>query len=94
MASDWPKFADMNWLRLLEGPADRAEMDIAPTMKRLVVHGGKYFRMKDSRGSKTDDAPEGRTEYGGAYLWDGYWPQKLAEAAVERVAEAAGPEPG
>jgi hypothetical protein len=89
MASDWPKFADMNWLRLLEGPADRQEMDIAPTMKRLVAQGEKYFRMKDTRGSKKDGAPEGRTEYGGTYLWDGYWPQKLAEASME-----TGTEPG
>ena len=86
MAGDWPKWADMNWLRLHEGPADLTVMDIAPTMKNLVVKGEKYFRMKDQRSVRQEYEPAERTERGGSYLWDGWWAQKLAEVRAEREA--------
>ena len=78
MSEDWPKWADMNWLRLLEGPGDLVELPIAPTMKNLTYQGERYFRMPDSRSSARDSEDSedtaGRTGCGGAYLWRGWSP--------------------
>ena len=72
--ADWPKWADMNWLRLNEGPSDRVELPIAPTMKYLTHEGERYFRMPQGRALLSEDAPEGRTQYGGTYLWAKWTP--------------------
>jgi hypothetical protein len=88
MPHDWPKWADMNWLRLLEGPANWTAMDIAPTMKNLTVQGEKYFRMPDSRAAKQDGDPAERTECGGSYLWTGWCGQWLAEKRAEQAGAA------
>lgn len=87
--SDWLKFADMNWLRLLEGPADLTVLPVAPTMKKITYKGHRYFRMPDSRSTaRPGEDAEGLTRQGGAYLWDGWWEQKLAEirAGSEKAA--------
>lgn len=70
--SDWPKWPDMTWLRLLAGPGDQVVLPLAPTMKRIIYAGERYDRMPASRSS--DDAGT----YGGAYLWEGWLPAKLA----------------
>lgn len=90
--SDWPKWADMNWLRLLEGPGNLAVLPAAPTMKNITYKGERYFRMPGSRSAVgPGEDTEGRTSHGGAYLWDGWWPQKLAEALAARGPAGAGP---
>jgi hypothetical protein len=96
-AKDWPAFKDMNWLRLLEGPGNLTVLPVAPTMKKITYKGVRYFRMPDTRSTVApgEDA-SGLTGCGGAYLWDGWWEQKLAEvraAAAEKQA-ATGKEPG
>ena len=81
MGEDWPSFKDMNWLRLLEGPADLAVLPIAPTVKRITYKGERYFRMSDTRTTaRPGEDTEGLTSHGGAYLWEGWWPRMLAEA--------------
>jgi hypothetical protein len=94
MASDWPKFADMNWLRLIEGPGNLMVLPVAPTMKKITYRGERYFRMPDSRSTaRPGEDAEGMTSHGGAYLWDGWWPEKLAEArAAKAAADPAPPE--
>lgn len=77
--ADWPKWADMTWLRLLEGPGNMVVLPVAPTMKSIRYAGERYFRMKDSR--STNDAGE----YGGLYLWDGWWPAKIAAMEAAEI---------
>ena len=48
-------------------------MEIAPTMKSIVIEGKRYFRMEQAR----QIYPDG-TE-AAMYLWDGYGKRKLAE---------------
>lgn len=71
----------MNWLRLLEGPGNLKVLPIAPTMRYLTYGGERYFRMPEGRSTwrPGDRGGRGKTAYGGAYLWDGWWDQKLAE---------------
>jgi hypothetical protein len=92
MSTDWLKFSDMNWLRLLEGPADLTILPVAPTMKRITWKGARYFRMPDSRSTvRPGEDADGLTSQGGAYLWDGWWEQKLAEIrAAKTDGEATG----
>ena len=80
---DWPQFKDMNWLRLLEGPSDHVERDMAPTMKNLTYRGERYFRMPGTRGSRPAENAEGRTVFGGCYLWTGWapWRKETGKAA-------------
>ena len=88
--ADWPKWADMNWLRLLEGPGNLTVLPIAPTMKKITYKGERYFRMPDTRSTmRPGEDADGLTGHGGAYLWDGWWPQKLAEATAKSDAAAA-----
>ncbi|HEV2452213.1 MAG TPA: hypothetical protein VGS62_09840 [Streptosporangiaceae bacterium] len=86
MAVGWPKFKDMNWLRLLEGPGNLVVLPMAPTMANITYKSERYFRMPDTRSTLRDgEDGDGFTEYGGAYLWDGYWTTLLrahAEAAT------------
>lgn len=85
MSARWPKWADMNWLRLIEGPADLTVLPIAPAMKKITYQGETYFRMPDSRSTaRPGELADGLTSHGGAYLWDGWWPKKLAEARAAR----------
>lgn len=82
---DWPAFKDMNWLRLQEGPGHRKVIPLAPTMKHLTYEGERYFRMPDTRSLRTRGmSPLLRTQYGGSYLWDGWWEQKLAEIEARK----------
>ena len=84
-AADWPKWADMDWLRLLEGPADLVTLPLAPTMASITYRGERYFRMPDIRsGIRAGESPAGLSHYGGAYLWQGWMPGRLAalEAAT------------
>lgn len=78
--SDWPKWPEMNWLRLLEGPSDRLILPIAPTMPHLIYRGEKYFRMPDARGSRRPGGRGHWTARGGLYLWDGWWAVMLQKA--------------
>ena len=88
--ADWPKWADMNWLRLLEGSGNLTILPIAPTMKKITYKGERYFRMPDSRSTlRPDEDMEGLTSHGGAYLWDGWWEQKLAEVRATNATSAA-----
>jgi hypothetical protein len=80
MAGDWPKWSEMNWLRLLEGPSGGTTLPVAPTMPHLTYRGERYFRMKDARGGRHPGGRGGRTHYGGLYLWDGWWAVMLAKA--------------
>lgn len=86
MASSWPKWSDMNWLRLMEGPANLTVLPIAPTMTKVVHKGETYNRMPDTRSPvhPGEDA-DGLTGYGGAYLWDGWLAQKIAENEARRA---------
>jgi hypothetical protein len=86
MSTGWPKFADMDWLRLLEGPGDLMVLPLAPTMKRLTYKGERYFRMPDARSTvRPGEDTEGLTIYGGAYLWDGWWETMLQKAMAEKA---------
>ena len=79
MSIDWPKWADMNWLRLLEGPGNLETLPAAPTMKNITYQGERYSRMPDARSRIRDgEDADGRTAYGGAYLWNGWLPGRLA----------------
>jgi hypothetical protein len=66
MSADWPKWGEMNWLRLLEGPAGGTTLPVAPTMKYLTYRGAKYFRMPDARSGRHPNSRGERTEFGGA----------------------------
>jgi hypothetical protein len=74
-----PKWADMNWLRLMEGPSNLTVLDISPTMKNITHRGERYFRMQDSWSTRLDGEPEERTECGALYLWAKWMPKGLAE---------------
>lgn len=74
--SDWPKWADMTWLRLHEGPGDLVVIPVAPTMRRITYAGERYFRAPNSRSANEAG------EYGGFYLWEGWLPASLAEREV------------
>lgn len=73
----WPNWREMNWMRLNEGPHDRTELPIAPTMKNVTYGGVRYFRMPRSRATKPIrlDGTADLTEYGGAYLWADWMPK-------------------
>lgn len=86
MSNDWPRWSEMNWLRLLEGPAAGKTLPLAPTMPHVVYRGEKYFRMPDARSGRHPNSRGKRTEYGGAYLWDGWWAQMLEKARREKDA--------
>jgi hypothetical protein len=85
MAKDWPTWREMNWLRLNEGPHDGRELPIAPTMKTIIYCGKTYHRIQDGRARQKRPSRR-RTGYGGSYLWDGWWPQMVAQAERERAA--------
>lgn len=97
MIGEWPKFKDMNWLRLLEGPGNLTVLPLTPTTKKLTYKGARYFRMPDSRSTvRPGEDAEGLTDYGGAYLWADWWEQELAKvrAAAAGKQAATGKEPG
>lgn len=78
----------MNWLRLLEGPAGGTTLPLAPTMRHVTYRGEKYFRMPDSRSGRHPNSRGGRTEFGGAYLWDGWWATMLEKARKDGATQA------
>ncbi len=86
MGKDWPRWPEMNWLCLLEGPGHLKVLPIAPTMESLTWRGERYFRMPDSRRSRVRGM-RGKTPYGGAYLWDGWWDVMLAQAREGKPAD-------
>jgi hypothetical protein len=77
----WPKWSEMTWLRLLEGPGHRVILPIAPTMKRIAYKGEVYNRMPQGR--STLHRGLGCRHYGGSYLWADWWPQMLEKARAE-----------
>lgn len=86
MSGGWPRWSQMTWLRLLEGPHNLVVLPIAPTMARLTYKGVHYFRMPDTRSTL-----QGRrrrkyeTEHGGAYLWSGWWQEQLDAARAAQI---------
>jgi hypothetical protein len=80
MGTGWPKWPEMTWLRLQEGPSHRVVLPIAPTMKRLVYKGEVYERMPNTRSALHHGLR--CSHFGGSYLWAGWWPQMVAKAAA------------
>ncbi len=76
--TDWPRWGEMDWLRLMEGPYDGLVLPLAPTMPHIIYGGERYNRMKDSR-TPLRKGEEG-TRYGGAYLW-GEWLDAMLQKA-------------
>lgn len=87
--SDWPKWSEMTWLRLQEGPGHRVILPIAPTAKRLIYKGERYNRMPDTRSTLHGSHGRRCTHYGGSYLWEGWWPQMLEKARQAKAGHAA-----
>lgn len=64
-----PKWADMDSLFLVEGPAgpDGVRIPIAPTMATITYKGERFFRMPATR------REHGRPKrWAGMYLWVGW----------------------
>lgn len=72
MSDDWPKWKDMQWLRLNEGPGDGVILPVSPTMKNITYEGERYFRMPNTRARNDENG-----SHGGAYLWERYWDEVL-----------------
>jgi hypothetical protein len=76
----------MAWLRLLEGPGHMVTLPLAPTMKEITYKGERYNRMPGTRSSR--HRSPNCTHLGGCYLWDGWWPQMVAQARLKQAPEA------